>query len=79
MDGLNQEQIKAHLMLTNPEFRDLYDQHHIYDERLVALEAKDRLSYDEQMEETRLKKLKLHAKDRMRAIMADHLHLAPVN
>jgi uncharacterized protein YdcH (DUF465 family) len=38
----------------------------------VALEAKDRLSYDEQMEENRLKKLKLHTKDRMQAILAEH-------
>ena len=65
----NEEQLKAHLIATNDEFRDLFAKHHDWDEKLVELESKDRLSYDEQMEETRLKKLKLRAKDRMTQIL----------
>jgi uncharacterized protein YdcH (DUF465 family) len=72
MEKFAEEQLKAHLIMTHDEFRSLFERHHSYDEQLVALEAKDRLSYDEQMEENRLKKLKLHTKDRMQAILAEH-------
>ncbi|MBM3736002.1 MAG: DUF465 domain-containing protein [Acidobacteria bacterium] len=73
MDRFTEEQTKAHLLITNAEYRDLSDRHHEYDEQLVALEAKDRLTYDEQMEEQRLKKLKLQTKDKMQAILSQHL------
>lgn len=73
MERFSEEQLKAHLVLTNDEFRHLFEEHHVLDEKLVALEAKDRLSYDEQMEEVRLKKLKLHAKDRMQQILSEQL------
>ncbi len=72
MEKFAEEQMKAHLIITNDEFRGLSERHHSYDELLVALEAKDRLTYDEQMEENRLKKLKLQTKDRMQAILAEH-------
>jgi uncharacterized protein YdcH (DUF465 family) len=72
MEKFAEEQLKAHLIMTHDEFRSLFERHHSYDEQLVALEAKDRLSYDEQMEENRLKKLKLQTKDRMQAILAEH-------
>jgi uncharacterized protein YdcH (DUF465 family) len=73
MERFSEDQLKAHLVLTNEEFRTLFEEHHNLDEKLVALEAKDRLSYDEQMEEVRLKKLKLHAKDRMQQILSQQL------
>lgn len=64
------EELKAHLMMTHPEFRLNFEQHHEFELRLNDLESKAHLSDDEQMEEVRLKKLKLHAKDRMLEIMA---------
>jgi len=64
------EELKAHLMMTNSEFRLNFEQHHEFELRLNDLESKAHLSDDEQMEEVRLKKLKLHAKDRMLEIMA---------
>ncbi|MCC6292143.1 MAG: YdcH family protein [Bryobacterales bacterium] len=71
MDTLKtDEELKAHLMMTHPEFRMNFEQHHEFELRLNDLEAKGHLSEDEQMEEVRLKKLKLHAKDRMLEIMA---------
>lgn len=73
MERFSEEQLKAHLVLTNDEYRHLHEEHHILDEKLVALEAKDRLTYDEQMEEVRLKKMKLHAKDRMQQILSEQL------
>jgi len=41
----------------------LHSEHHRYAQRLEELLQKPYLSTDEQLEEVRLKKLKLHAKD----------------
>ena len=70
MELINESELKAHLMRTDDAFRDLDHQHHQYDEQLVALEAKPYLTNDEQVEEVRLKKLKLQMKDQMRAILS---------
>jgi hypothetical protein len=47
------------------EIRHLEDQHRHYSEQLEALLQKSWLSEDEQLEEVRLKKLKLHIKDQL--------------
>ncbi len=60
-----QEDLKAHLMQTDEEFRELVDQHTKYDGQLQELEAKHVLTEADQLEEVRLKKLKLHLKDQM--------------
>jgi len=57
---------------TDPEFRRLHDEHRNHEERLHVLAAKTRLSEDEEIEEKRLKKEKLHLKDRMEAIARHH-------
>ena len=66
------EQLKAHLIETNEEFRRLAGQHSEFARKLDALEALPHLSNDEQLEESRLKKLKLRLKDQMEAIMSQH-------
>ena len=66
------EEIKAHLMQTNEKYRQLVAQHHEYDRQVEALEAKHALSADEELEEHRLKKLKLHLKDEMEQLVSDH-------
>ncbi len=48
---------------------ELEQRHCHYDEQLNALAAKPYLSADEELEETRLKKLKLQIKDQM-----SHMH-----
>ena len=70
MELLNEADLKAHLMQTDESFRQLYQRHHEYDEQLVALEARPYLTEHEQVEEVRLKKLKLQMKDQMRSIMS---------
>ena len=59
------EEIKAHLMQTNEKFRHLAEQHSAYKKQIQDLEAKHALTAEEEMEEHRLKKLKLHLKDEM--------------
>jgi hypothetical protein len=46
----------------------LHAEHHRYAQRLEDLLQKPYLSADEQLEEVRLKKLKLHAKDLIAAL-----------
>ena len=65
MENIALEELKAHLMATDEEFRQLAEQHASFDRQLEALEAKHALSEQEQLEEVRLKKLKLRLKDQM--------------
>jgi uncharacterized protein YdcH (DUF465 family) len=67
-----QDELKAHLMNSDEEFRHLAEQHAQYHKQLEALEAKQHLTSEEELEEHRLKKLKLHLKDQMNGIMARH-------
>jgi uncharacterized protein YdcH (DUF465 family) len=67
-----QDELKAHLMNSDEEFRHLAEQHAQYHKQLEALEAKPHLTSEEELEEHRLKKLKLHLKDQMNGLMARH-------
>ena len=61
MDELLESQMSA-------EVQRLLTEHQRYSLRLEALMTKPYLSSDEQLEEVRLKKMKLHAKDLISAI-----------
>ena len=65
-----QEELKAHLMQTDEQFRRLADEHHRCHEQLEALEAKSHLTSEEEVEEHRLKKVKLQLKDQMNQIIS---------
>jgi hypothetical protein len=67
-----QEDLKAHLIATNEEYRRLNGEHHDFAVKLDALESLPHLSEEEQLEEVRLKKIKLHIKDQMEAIVAQN-------
>ena len=72
MERLNDAELKAHLMETDDEFRSLVNQHCELDKRLVDLESRSHLSEQEQMEEVKLKKLKLRVKDQMEQLVVRH-------
>ena len=72
MERNAQEELKAHLMKTNEEFQRLATQHSEYAKQLDTLETLPHLTYDQELEETRLKKLKLRLKDQMEAILSQY-------
>ena len=73
MERTAQEELRAHLIETNDEFRRLAGQHSEFARKLDALEALPHLTYDEELEETRLKKMKLRLKDQMEAMLSQSL------
>jgi uncharacterized protein YdcH (DUF465 family) len=62
------EAIRDNSMANNEEYQRLHEEHGRYAAELDRLEAKSFLTEDEKLEEVRLKKLKLHLKDRMAAL-----------
>ena len=70
MDRNTQEELKAHLMQTDEGFRRLVNEHSDYAQKLEDLAANPHPTEQEQLEEVRLKKLKLHAKDQIEAILS---------
>jgi uncharacterized protein YdcH (DUF465 family) len=74
MDRNAQEESKAHLMATSEEFRQLASQHSEFARQLDDLESLPHLTEEQQLEETRLKKLKLRLKDQMEEMV---LHNRP--
>lgn len=72
MQFASQDDLKAHLMATDENFARLAAQHSEYKSQVAALEAKAELTLEEEMEEHRLKKLKLKLKDEMADIMSQY-------
>ncbi len=70
MERNAQEESKAHLMATSEEYRQLASRHSDYARQLDDLESLPHLTEEQQLEETRLKKLKLRLKDQMEAIVS---------
>jgi uncharacterized protein len=70
MEKNTQAELRAHLMETEPEFRRLADEHCAYATQLDAIESRDHVNLEDEVEEHRLKKLKLRLKDQMSEFMA---------
>jgi uncharacterized protein YdcH (DUF465 family) len=64
------EELKAHLMATDQQFRTLAEEHARFHQQLEQLEAKAHLTWEDEVEEIRLKKQKLRLKDEMNAMIA---------
>jgi uncharacterized protein YdcH (DUF465 family) len=72
------EELKAHLLATNEEFRSLAEQHALLKKQIGEIESKPHVTAADELEEQRLKKLKLHLKDQMNEIMARYRHAGVV-
>jgi uncharacterized protein YdcH (DUF465 family) len=72
MERNAQEELKAHLMASSEEYRELARQHSDFAKKLEDLESLPHLTEEEQLEETRLKKLKLRLKDQMETILSHY-------
>jgi uncharacterized protein YdcH (DUF465 family) len=70
MDRNEADEIKAHLMQTSEEFRELARQHQYYDAEVSELENNPHATAQDEIEEHRLKKLKLHLKDQMEEMVS---------
>ncbi len=66
------EDLKRELADSHDEFKTLLKSHREHERRLAELASKNFLTTDEEMEEKRLKKEKLHLKDRMEEIAREH-------
>ena len=62
-------EIRERLLSNNEEFQELAANHDMLDDRLAKLGSQHYLSDNDQVEETTLKKQKLHLKDRMEHIL----------
>ena len=63
------EAIREQLMASSPEFQRLREEHARLSTQLDQLTSKHYLTEAEQLEEVRLKKLKLRAKDQMEMLV----------
>ena len=66
------EELKRQLLQSDEEYRQLATRHHDLDEQIHSLAARHYLTEPEQLEEVRLKKVKLHLKDQMESILRKH-------
>ena len=73
------EELKAHLLATNPQFRELAEQHAQLKKQVEEIEAKPHVTEADELEEQRLKKLKLQSKDRMNEIVENSKHATTVS
>ena len=70
MERQEADEIKTHLMQTSEEFRDLAQRHQSLDVRVAELESNPHATEEDEIEEHRLKKLKLRLKDQMEEIVS---------
>ncbi len=70
MENHTQDDLRAHLLATDEKFRHLQEQHAQYSKLVDDIESRALVSEADEIEEQRLKKLKLHAKDEMNEMLA---------
>lgn len=66
------DELKAHLRSTNEQFRSLSEQHANLKHLIEAIESKPHVTGEDELEEQRLKKLKLSLKDQMNGFLASY-------
>jgi uncharacterized protein YdcH (DUF465 family) len=70
MENHTQDALKAHLLETDERFRHLQEQHAQYSRLVDDIESRGLVTEADEIEEQRLKKLKLHTKDEMNEMLA---------
>jgi uncharacterized protein YdcH (DUF465 family) len=68
------EDVKAHLLATSEQFRTLAEQHAQLKHQIEEIESKPHVTGMDELEEQRLKKLKLHLKDQMNEMLSNYKH-----
>ena len=68
------EELKAHLLATNEQFRALAEQHAQLKQQIGLIESKLHVTPEDELEEQRIKKQKLRVKDQMNEIVAQYRH-----
>ncbi|MGA8026996.1 MAG: YdcH family protein [Bryobacteraceae bacterium] len=68
------EDLKAHLLVTDEQFRTLAEQHAQLKREIEEIESRPHVNGADELEEQRLKKIKLRVKDQMNEIMARYKH-----
>lgn len=69
MENHTQDDLRAHLFATDERFRTLCEQHAQYSRLIDDIESKNYVTETDELEEHRLKKLKLHLKDEINEIL----------
>ena len=69
MENHTQDDLRAHLFATDQHFRTLCEQHAQYSQLIEVIESKGHVTEAEEVEEHRLKKLKLHLKDEINEML----------
>ncbi len=69
MENQTQDDATAHLFATNEQFRTLSEQHAQLKKQIEAIESKPHVTEADEVEEQRLKKLKLNIKDQMNGLL----------
>jgi uncharacterized protein YdcH (DUF465 family) len=60
------------LVNENPRFRKLYEEHQFFEKELVQIEDRPHLTPDDELEQKKIKKLKLAGKEEMEQILQDN-------
>lgn len=74
MENQPQEDVKAHLLATDDQFRSLAEQHAQIKKQIEEIESRPHVTGAEELEEQRLKKLKLYLKDQMSRMLMQSRH-----
>jgi len=69
---MDEKVLIEHLKQTNPEFRQLMDEHLQYEHQLEEFNKLRYLSSEQELEKKRVQKIKLRGKDRMAEILKEH-------
>jgi uncharacterized protein YdcH (DUF465 family) len=64
-DKMNESELIEKLLEEDEEFKNIYFEHRELDEVVNSLEKKENMTFDDEVEVRRLKKIKLSLKDRM--------------